>query len=91
MWTLIAIIAALAAARPILMAANYTVYAAVMTPLVILLLDFGQEPSFAAIVDRLAATLAGCGLALALGYLAWSRLFPPARVAVERKGNPDWV
>ena len=89
MWAMIAIIAAFAAARPILMEANYAAYAAVMTPLVILLLDFGQETSWAVIIDRLAATLAGCALALTLGYLAWSRLFPPARVAVEIKKNPD--
>jgi hypothetical protein len=89
MWTLIAIIAGLAAARLILKEANYAAYAAVMTPLVILLLDFGQEPSFAAIVDRLAATLAGCGLALTLGYLVWSRLFPPARAVVASKENPE--
>ena len=80
MWAVIAIIAALAAARPILTEVNYTAYAAVMTPLVILLLDFGQEPSWAVVVDRLAATLFGCALALTLGYLVWSRLFPPARV-----------
>jgi hypothetical protein len=91
MWAVIAIIAALAAARPILIEANYAAYSAVMTPLVILLLDFGQEPSFAPIVDRLAATLAGCGLALSLGYLVWHRLFPPAQVAVASKGSPDLV
>jgi hypothetical protein len=41
-WTVFAIIIALAAARPILMEINYAAYAAVLTPLVILLLDFGQ-------------------------------------------------
>lgn len=76
MWFLLLTIAALAAARPILLETNYTAYAAVMTPLVILLLDFGQDPSLAAGVDRLVATLAGCGLALTLGYLGWSKLSP---------------
>lgn len=76
MWVLLSIIAALAAARPILLENNYTAYAAVMTPLVILLLDFGQDPSLASGVDRLMATLAGCGLALTLGYLGWSKLSP---------------
>jgi uncharacterized membrane protein YccC len=85
MWPVIAMIAALAAARPILKEANYAAYAAVMTPLVILLLDFGREPSWAVVIDRLAATLFGCALALTLGYLVWSRLFPPAPVAVESK------
>jgi uncharacterized membrane protein YccC len=85
MWAMIAMIAALAAARPVLLDTNYTAYAAVMTPLVILLLDFGQAPSWPAVVDRLVATLVGCGLALTLGYLAWSSLSPPARVSVESK------
>ncbi len=80
MWVMIAIIAALAAARPILMEANYAAYAAVMTPLVILLLDFGQVPSWSVISDRLAATLAGCTLALTIGYLVWYRLFPSMHV-----------
>jgi hypothetical protein len=84
-WALLLIIAALAAARPILLETNYTAYAAVMTPLVILLLDFGQDPSWADVVDRLAATLAGCGLALTLGYLGWSRLSPPAHAPFQSK------
>ena len=84
-WALLLIIAALSAVRPILLETNYTAYAAVMTPLVILLLDFGQDPSWAAVVDRLAATLAGCFLALTLGYLGWSRLSPPARFRVKSK------
>ena len=55
MWAIISIIAALAAARTILIEINYTAYAAVMTPLVILLLDFGQDQPWAAIIDRLVA------------------------------------
>jgi hypothetical protein len=88
MWALLVTIAALAAARPILLEINYTAYAAVMTPLVILLLDFGQEPSWAVIADRLLATLAGCALALTIGYLGWSRLPPPARRPVPSKSAP---
>lgn len=81
-WAIIATIAVLAAARPILVGANYAAYAAVMTPLVILLLDFGQAPSWSVIVDRLFATLAGCALALTLGYLIWSKRSPAGRVSV---------
>lgn len=80
-WTVIAMIAALAAARPVLMEIHYAAYAAVQTPLVILLLDFGQAPSRMVIIDRLAATLVGCALALTLGYFGWSKLSPPARVS----------
>jgi len=83
MWAAIAMIAVLSTARPILKEANYTAYAAVMTPLVILLLDFGREPSWAVVVDRLAATFAGCTLAVTFGYLMWSRIHPPARTAVK--------
>jgi hypothetical protein len=90
-WALLLIIAALSAARPILLETNYTAYAAVMTPLVILLLDFGQDPSWPAVIDRLAATLAGCGLALTLGYLGWSRLSPQALSPVSRKVAPARV
>ena len=86
-WGTVLVIAVLAAARPILMEVNYAAYAAVQTPLVIFLLDFGQEPSWAVVVDRLAATLFGCLLALTLGYLMWSRLSPPPGVVVESKGD----
>lgn len=87
-WSVIAIIAALAAVRPILTEISYTAYAAVQTPLVILLLDFGQAVSWTVIIDRLAATLVGCVLALTLGYFGWSRLVGPARVsAIQTSGD----
>ena len=87
----IAAIAILAGARPILMETNYTAYAAVMTPLVILLLDFGQTPSWGPVLDRFLATLVGCILALTLGYLYWSRLTggpitPPPPKGETRRG-----
>jgi hypothetical protein len=72
-WVLIAIIAALAAMNRLLWQVNYAAYTAVMTPLIILLLDFGQEIDGMVIAVRLAATMAGCLLALTLGYLPWSR------------------
>ena len=77
-WFMVALIGALAAARPLLMEANYTAYATVMTPLVILLLDFGHDPSWTLIIDRLAATVVGCLLSLTLGYLAWYKISMPA-------------
>jgi hypothetical protein len=57
----------------------------VITPLVILLLDFGQQTSWAPIDDRLIATLVGCALVLTLGYLIWLKLLPQERVAVKAK------
>jgi uncharacterized membrane protein YccC len=66
-------IAALAAARPVLRAGNYAAYAVVMTPLIVLLLDFGQAISVAILADRLTATIAGCLITLSFGYLPWPR------------------
>jgi hypothetical protein len=80
-WVLITIIAALAAMNRLLRQVNYAAYTAVMTPLIILLLDFGQEVSGMVIAVRLAATLAGCLLALTLGCLPWSRYSLPAHQA----------
>jgi uncharacterized membrane protein YccC len=82
-WATIGVIAILAAARPVLLDSNYTAYAAVMTPLVLLLLDLGREPSWTLIADRLVATLVGCAVAVTLGYLAWTKLSASARAAGE--------
>ena len=73
LWAVIALAAVLAAARPVLFNVNYIVYAAVTTPLIILLLDFGKPPSPDIIAARLIATLIGCLIGLILGYTAWSR------------------
>ena len=78
-WALIAFIAALAAARHALLQVHYAAYTAVVTPLIILLLDFGQDVSWPVIAVRLAATLAGCAFALAFGYLLWSGPFSPSQ------------
>ncbi len=80
---LLGMIGVLAAARPILRVANYLAYSAVMTPLIMLLLDLGQPPSLATMLDRLVATIVGCALALTFGYLAWPR--PEARPRVQRR------
>lgn len=86
MWSTVIAIAALAAARPIFMQANYIAYATVQTPLILLLLDFGRAPSWAIVADRLIATLAGCAIALTIGYLGWSKIAPPARGTFAKKG-----
>ena len=84
-WALTLIIAALAAARPIMLRAHYAAYTTVMTPLIILLLDCGHEAAWEDIAVRLTATLAGCLLSLALGYLLWPR---PARAGGGGAGRP---
>jgi hypothetical protein len=73
LWIIIVLIALLAAARPILIDINYVAYVAVVTPLIILLLDFGRDPSVAVIANRLIATFVGCFIALILGYVTWAR------------------
>ncbi len=70
-WLLVSVVALLAAARTILKEANYTAYAALMTPLVMLLLGFGRKVTVAIIAERLLATCLGCAVALTLGYLLW--------------------
>jgi hypothetical protein len=87
-WAIIATVAVLAAARPILREIDYTVYATLHTPLIILLSNFGHEQSWAVIVDRLVATAAGCVIAVTLGYFLWFKLLAPTRIASESKTSP---
>lgn len=82
-WGMVCIIALLAAARVVLIEKNYTAYTVVMTPLIILLLDFGQPPSLVVIIGRLIATLVGCTVAFSLGYLGRFRI--TAANAVKKK------
>jgi hypothetical protein len=84
-WLFLLVVAALAAVRPYLKMRNYTLYATVMTPLVVLILDLGQPVTVATIGDRLLDTLLGCAIALLVGYVPWTG--PTARSfagAVER-------
>ena len=63
-WALAATIGILAAARPYLRARNYLAYTAVITPLILAILDAGATPGLALLVDRLLATLIGAALVL---------------------------
>ncbi len=65
LWAQIFAIGLLAAARPLTKARNYLVYSAIMTPLIILILDAGKPSGSAILVDRLVATLAGTALVIA--------------------------
>ncbi|MET9240617.1 FUSC family protein [Nonomuraea sp. NPDC003709] len=71
-WLFVLLVAALAAVRPMLKERNYTLYATVMTPLVLLLMESGARVPPATIGYRLADTVIGCVLALGLGYLPWA-------------------
>ncbi|NUR83766.1 MAG: FUSC family protein, partial [Nonomuraea sp.] len=67
-WVSILVVGVLAALRPLLRERSYTLYAAVMTPLVLLLMG---DATAATAGYRLADTAIGCGLAFVLGYLPW--------------------
>ncbi|HUJ88092.1 MAG TPA: FUSC family protein [Burkholderiales bacterium] len=75
-WGVVAGIALLAAARPLLRARNYLLYSAIMTPLIILIMDAGRPPDVGVLVDRLVATLVGAGLVVAADAIA-ARLLRP--------------
>ena len=87
LWAVVLSVAALAGARPILRAGNYTAYAAIMTPLIILLMELGQQPSASVIVDRLVATIVGCTLVFAADHLVWARLFAHGPSGKEPPGD----
>ncbi|MEV4572318.1 FUSC family protein [Nonomuraea jabiensis] len=70
-WLFVLLVAALAAARPALKERDYTLYATVMTPLVLLLMEGGSRVPPPTIGYRLADTAIGCVLALGIGYLPW--------------------
>ncbi|WP_163573704.1 FUSC family protein [Fodinicola feengrottensis] len=73
-WFFLTMVAGLAAVRPYLKARNYTLYATIMTPLVVLLLDFGHSATWQAVADRLLDTALGCAIALLIGYLPWTAI-----------------
>lgn len=75
-WLLVAGMGVLAGLRPLLRARNYLAYTAVMTPLIILLLDAGRPPEAGILIDRLVATLIGAGLVITTNLL-FMRLVPP--------------
>jgi hypothetical protein len=69
-WGVLAAIALIAGLRPLLKARNYLAYSAVMTPLVVMLLEFGHPFDPSIMVERLLGTLAGCAIAMAADFVA---------------------
>jgi len=69
LWGLILAIGVLAGLRPLLKARNYLAYSAIMTPLVMLLMDGGQPPGQGVLLDRLVATVVGAVLVIAANLL----------------------
>jgi hypothetical protein len=64
----VAVIVALAAAIPVLRARSYLLYSAAMTPMILLVLDFGQPRHGGVLVDRLIATIVGSAIVLAVNW-----------------------
>ena len=63
-------VALLAGLRPLLRVKNYLAYSAIMTPLVVLMIDAGAPPTWSLLRDRLVATLIGAALVLAVNAVA---------------------
>jgi uncharacterized membrane protein YccC len=77
-WLLVTCMAVLAGLRPLLRVRNYLAYSAVMTPLIILVLDAGRAPELGILIDRLVATLIGAALVIAVNLLFGKLLGKPA-------------
>ena len=60
----------LATLRPWLRARNYLAYSAVMTPLILLVMDLGRPIGGDVLVDRLIATLLGAAIVVGVNWLA---------------------
>lgn len=64
----------LAALRPVLRARNYTLYTVAMTPLIVILLEFGSTLHSGVMAYRLIDTGIGFLIAVTVGYLLWPLL-----------------
>jgi len=73
-----ALVCLLATLRPWLRARNYLAYSAVMTPLVLLVMDLGRPIGGAVLVDRLIATLLGAAIVIAVNWLAVRFVMKPS-------------
>lgn len=70
-WGMVLLIGVIGALRPHLKVANYTAYAAVMTPLIVMLNELGSDMSWAVLRERVVDTLVGCVIGVVVGYLPW--------------------
>jgi uncharacterized membrane protein YccC len=79
----------LAGLRPLLRVKNYLAYSAVMTPLVILMMDAGHAIDMGVAMDRLFATLVGAFLVIATNRMFWILLgkTPGVRAPISNRPN----
>lgn len=68
-WALAGVVGLLAGVRPVVRVGNYLAYSAVMTPLIILIIDAGRVPDGSLLLDRLVATLIGAALVIGTNLL----------------------
>ena len=68
-WALAVVVGILAGARPLLRIRNYLAYSAVVTPLIVLIIDAGHAPDSGLLLDRLLATLIGAALVVGTNLL----------------------
>lgn len=71
---LVGVVMVIGASRLYLKSANYTSYALVMTPLIVVLSHTEGDPTTALLIERLVDTLIGCLISLLVGSLPWLRL-----------------
>jgi Fusaric acid resistance protein-like len=64
-WLLITLIGLIASTRPLLKARHYLSYTAMMTTLIVLMMDFDQPPDTSVLADRVLATFIGAALVIA--------------------------
>lgn len=69
--------AALAFAFPYGRSLNYGLLSTFLTPLVLLLIDFGTRVDGRVVLDRLLDTVIGAGVVLVVGYLCWPGTWHP--------------
>ena len=68
-WALALAICALGTTAPLARARNYLLYATLSTPVILLVIDIGKPIAAALLVDRLAATLIGATIVVALNVM----------------------
>jgi hypothetical protein len=71
------LIAALSAPIPWAVRRNYWIFSVLVTPLVLLILDFGGTVDFGVVVQRVLNTSIGCAIVLLVGYLLWPTTWRP--------------
>ncbi|WP_420995732.1 FUSC family protein [Cupriavidus sp. 30B13] len=71
----------LAGIRPLLRSRNYLAYSAVMTPLMVLIMSAGKAPGGGMLADRVAATVIGAAIVVAVDAVAGRLLAKSAKSA----------